>query len=78
MILERFVLATEEDPFGAETSCSRNKRTRCIALKNHSPFYRNPLKSLPEQTVLNLPMQSLPVPSSCKHLASAYQATPIH
>ena len=39
VVLSSFVFATEVDPFRAQTSCSQNKCTTCIMLKNHSPFY---------------------------------------
>ena len=41
-----FAIATEEGPFGAETSCSQNKCTVSITLKNHLPFYPNNVSCL--------------------------------
>ena len=38
-IMFSFVVVTEEGPFGAKPSCSENKCTMCITLKNHSHFY---------------------------------------
>ena len=50
-----FAFTTEEDPFGAETSCSQNMSATCIALKNHSPFYHEFMNLPKTPTALSNP-----------------------
>ena len=59
-----FVVATEVGPFGDETSCSQNKCTMCIMLKNHSPFDQQPLRWAAHMLLVQFPPPMLPLSPS--------------